>query len=548
MPDLAHTLEGHDLGFLKIVAEAWGIECEAADAHTAVPPLVEKMHQQPLIDELIATLPAEASAALHALLENEGRIPWALFCRRFGDVRVMGAARRDRQRPDLNPVSAAEILWYRALIGKAFFDLPPEPQEYAYIPDDLIDRLRPLHSEKASPLGHPATPAESAQDIPANDHVLDHACTLLAALRAGIDPNTLNSDPWPIPLPALQALLAAAGLIDAGGLPQPDATRQFLEASRGQALAQLVTAWKNSPHFNELRLLPGLKFEGEWQNHPLPARQSILAKLQPLPPQTWWSLPAFVEDVHQRQPDFQRPAGDYDSWFIRKEDSEEFLRGFSSWPEVDGALIRFLISGPLHWLGLLDLASPGPGQAPTAFRPSAWAADLWQGQAPAGLPAEEEPIRVSSNGKLQLASLTPRVARYQIARFCQWGRQGPANYHYRLTPEALENAQKQGLRPTHLLALLRRYAAGPLPPSLVQALERWEKFGVQASLEPVILLQTASPEVMEALRRTRAGRFIQSLLSPTLAIIAPGRAEAVRSALAESGYLAEVKLGNSPEV
>lgn len=542
MPDLQHTLQGHDLGFLKMVAEAWGIELSAADAPAALQPLVERLRQQPLVQEMMAALPTEATAALQTLLENEGRMPWALFCRRFGEVRVMGAARRDRQRPDLNPISPAERLWYRALIGKAFFNLPPEPQEFAYIPDDLIELLAPLRTTKIAPLGRPASPAESAQAHPANDRILDHACTLLAALRAGIDPYTLDTAHWNIPLPVLQALLAAAGLLDASGLPQPESTRQFLEASRGYALAQLAAVWLNSTSFNELRLLPGLKFEGEWRNHPLQARQAVLAMLQPLPSQTWWSLPAFIEAVHQQQPDFQRPAGDYDSWFIRKESNGEYLRGFSSWEEVDGALLRFLITGPLHWLGLFDLASPGPDQQPQAFRLSAWAAALLQGQPPAGLPPENESIRVSSSGRLQLSALTPRVARYQIARFCQWERQGPDTYYYRLTPTALERAQQQGLRPAHLLALLRRYASGPLPPSLIQALERWEKFGVQASLETVVLLHAASPEIMEALRRTPAGRHILNLLTPTIAIIAPGRVEAVRNALAECGYLAEVRL------
>ena len=36
----------------------------------------------------------------------------------------------------------------------------------------------------------------------------------------------------------------------------------------------------------------------------------------------------------------------------------DYLRGFSTWDEVDGALVRFLITGPMHWLGLVDLAAP----------------------------------------------------------------------------------------------------------------------------------------------------------------------------------------------
>ena len=107
--------------------------------------------------------------------------------------------------------------------------------------------------------------------------------------------------------------------------------------------------------------------------------------LSTLPQDKWWSLSSFVAAVHERQPDFQRPAGDYDSWFIRREGSTDFLRGFSTWDEVDGALIRFMIAGPLHWLGILDLATPAPNGSVTAFRFSRWAPALLDGAFPEGL-------------------------------------------------------------------------------------------------------------------------------------------------------------------
>ena len=119
--------------------------------------------------------------------------------------------------------------------------------------------------------------------------------------------------------------------------------------------------------------MPRLRVEGSWQNDPLHARQATLQFLSPLPPGVWWSLNAFIEAVKQTHPDFQRPAGDYDSWYLYDTSTETFLRGFEHWDEVDGALLRYLITGPLHWLAILDLASPEPGKPPSAFRLSPWA-------------------------------------------------------------------------------------------------------------------------------------------------------------------------------
>ena len=170
----------------------------------------------------------------------------------------------------------------------------------------------------------------------------------------------------------LLELLKAARLVDDAGLPLAEPTRAFLEASRGQALALLANEWMQALYLNELRLLPGLKCEGDWLNDPLRARQALLTWLGKVPADaSWWSLASFVKAIHDRDPDFQRPAGDYDSWFIRSTRSGEFLRGFECWDEVDGALLRFLISGPLHWLGFLDLAAPDarPNPPLSASRP-----------------------------------------------------------------------------------------------------------------------------------------------------------------------------------
>src|SRR5579859_5992190 len=38
--------------------------------------------------------------------------------------------------------------------------------------------------------------------------------------------------------------------------------------------------------------------------------------------------------VKEEEPDFQRPAGNYDSWYIRDAQSGEYLRGFESWDRV----------------------------------------------------------------------------------------------------------------------------------------------------------------------------------------------------------------------
>jgi hypothetical protein len=538
MPNLTHSLQGRDLGFLKIIAELWEVDFDAQDARSGIPLLAGAMLDRQRLGEVVAKLPPDAQDALGRLVEAGGRLPWALFARKYGAIREVGAGRRDREQVYRSPISTSEVLWYRGLLARNFFDGSKGPEEYAYLPDDLAELLPEFPPDPDAPFGRPASPLERAQPIPVTSAILDQACTRLAALRVGLCEAEAEAS-GAAAIPAwVDALLQAAGLLDANGLPLPEPTRLFLEAERGQALLSLFQAWRDSEIFDELRLHPDLICEGEWKNDPLRTRQAVLGFLGSVPKGTWWSIEEFVNAVQKRLPDFQRPAGDYDSWFIRQRGTGEYLRGFEHWQEVEGALLRWMMTGPMHALGLLDLASAQPGEAPTAFRTSAWWEALLEGNSPT-LPREQATIKLRSDGRLGIPPGVPRSARYQITRFCTWEAPDRGEFRGRITPASLERARKQGLSVSHLLALLRKYAQA-VPPSLARALERWNEKGAEARLEKVSVLRVAAPEIMQSLRATPAARFLGDLLGPTSIIVKTGAEEKVLSALAEMGFLGEI--------
>ncbi len=177
--------------------------------------------------------------------------------------------------------------------------------------------------------------------------------------------------------------------------------RKFLEASRDDALKMLLDAWLESETFNELRLMPGIICEGEWKNQPLVTREFLLNLLDAIPENKWWSFNSFINEIKKKHPDFQRPAGDYDSWFIKRESDGQYLRGFESWDEVDGALIRFFITNILYWLGMVELASPEEGKEVAAFK-------LLNVES-LKLKVEDLKLHISSQGKVVIPRFAPRV-------------------------------------------------------------------------------------------------------------------------------------------
>src|SRR5512146_2902789 len=120
MPDLLQSLQHHDIGFVRIVAGLWGMDLRSQDLDEANGELIASLLDAELAAEVLTALNPPARSALAALTAAGGKIPWAAFARQFGPVREMGAGKRDREKPYLEPASASEALFYRALLFRAF--------------------------------------------------------------------------------------------------------------------------------------------------------------------------------------------------------------------------------------------------------------------------------------------------------------------------------------------------------------------------------------------------------------------------------------------
>jgi hypothetical protein len=552
MPTIIQSIQGRDIGFLRIVARFWGVELVSNDTHSVAEELAAALLTPRFFIEMIGSLTANARSALEELAKADGKLSWADFSRRYGEIREAGPGRRDREEIYLQPASVSEELFYRSLLGRAFFDRPAGAQEFAYIPDDLIplvplpghgkapEKMIDHHKSKQtstvekdrSPMGRLASLKEREQPLPVSDRILDDATTYLAALRMGFQaPETI------IPVHLLKEFLSAAQIV-VNGTPQIEPVRHFLESTREEALEQLVIAWLNSQNFNELHLVPGLVCEGDWSNQPRATREFLVGLVEAIPRNRWWSLAAFIHSIKEKYPDFQRLAGDYDSWFIKRLSDGVYLRGFGAWDHVEGALIRFLITGPLYWLGQVELATPEVNKIVSAFR--VVQKDICEKRFIHNSTVNTiGKLHVSTQGKVIIPRSLSRATRYQVARFCVWDAEKPDEYRYQITTGSLMKAVEQGLKVNQLLGLLAKNSNSEIPPALIKAIKRWEDNGTEARLEVQTVLRVNRPEVLNELRQSKAGRFLRESLGPVTVIIESGAQSKVLAALADLGLLAE---------
>jgi len=550
MRSLVRTLQDYDAGFLRIIAELWGVDLPSLPPAQAAEALAAAMLRPGLAGEMHASLPLAAQETLAALVAQGQRMPMPDLLRRFGPLREMGPGRRDRERPWHVPASPVEVLWYRGWIGRAFADTPAGPQEFAYIPSDLADRLPSPATVDGAPPGRPA--AQPTWSSNASGAAVDDGTTLLAALRRH------GARSLPLPEPRLRrlalfllqpdsaelllVLLRDAGLLSGAALqPPPEAARAFLEASRAQALLRLQRAWLESIAWNDLAHVAGLAAPGErWPNDPRLARRTVLRHLASIPAETWWDLSSLIEAIQVEEPAFQRPGGDFDSWYVTDRQTGKYLQGFGAWPAVEGALLRALISGPMHWLGMVDLGAASPDRPPDCFRRSAWGAALLEaaGAEPADGPPDLAALR--PDGQLLVSADVPRGLRYQIARCCAWQSLDARGYHYRLTPVALLAAHDQGLQVGHVRAVLEAATRRKLPATLLRAVERVGSASVEARLERPLVLRVKSAAILRELQSLPAtARYLKEPVGPTAVRVDERDWERLCSAALRAGLLIE---------
>ena len=545
MPSLARTLQDLDLGHLRVIAELWGLDPPDRSGAAAAASLAGQMLDPALAAEIVQALPGPSRESLDFLLERGGRAAVAELGLRFGPLRIVGPGRRDRERPWRDTSAALGGLWYRGLIGLAFYETPTGPQEFAFLPDDLQDVVRPL--------GKPSSGSASASPPPTvvskAGGAADDAVTLLAALRrrparSGLLPADRSSQlkrflVHPGSLALLLALLRDLNVLIAAPLrPDPNRTRELLVGPRAGVEARLRQVWRRTAA-NDLASIPGLTApKGKWPNDPVTTRNALLAVVGEWPAQEWFSIEGLVATVRERHPAFLRPGGDFDSWYLQDGASGRFLRGVENWEMVEGALLRHTIAGPLHWLGAVDLGAAEEGSPPTHFRLRPGLGDEPSRMPDPGAATEPPTARVSPHGRVLFPIGSSLTQRYQVARFAEWVNRDSAGYAYRITPRGLAAAASQGLEARRVVAVLETACRRQLPAPLRRAIDRWSERGAEAALESTTLLRVQHPSTLRQLRADPAtGRFLEEIIGPAVARIRSRDVETLLAAAARRGLL-----------
>lgn len=571
MPNLQTMLREHDAGILPTLASVWGVTITNMKTEEQIRAMQVGMQAEETAESLWSKLSDDERQALQTLLSSKLQMPAMMFKRLYGDIRKMGKGQIEREKPHKKPATIAEGLLYKGLVGEQFAQGKTGLQPIIYVPDEIAVIL-PAHKTAYEGIEAMPVPAQEPvtiqQLMPVEDEylesieaadtsIVDDMCTLLAYLRnntAGVmedgflpvdvenlTPYLLN--PSPIRLDFLLGIGASADLIttqDGRAYPKRSSLQKWLDSPRSKQLKVLLDAWYSSTIYRDLWHVRGLHVEPDagFPYDPLIGREALVEFLkQVAPPSEWFAVDEFIDAVKIINSDFQRPSGDYESWYIRN-DAGEYLHGFESWDAIEGALLDYYLKCPMHWLGLTDISED-------AVRFTAY------GRAFIGLidwphpPDPSENVIIDDEGVLQVSRRVSRVDRFQVARFSTWGAPDESQFYYRIDAEGIEKAAQQNITTGHILTFLQKHADGkPLPERVNQLLENWQGNASSVSevtFERLQVIRTTSPEVLDRIYNEPAlRRYLGAKLGPMACIIRAGQEDDLKVALGDVGIKVEI--------
>jgi hypothetical protein len=549
------ALADYDLAMLRAIAAARNVALPSSRQGEAASALAAALATPQAVEDALGSLSPQGREALDRLLAAGGQMPLSSFARLYGALPRLGPSRLEREEPWKSPATPAEQLWYMGLIYAGFVELDGEPVEVIYLPDELLGLLPP--QQISPPPFEVAIVSPPSAFAPGGPLLAEDLCTLLSftqnnQVRPRRDGSLSPADRQRLAarLPApdwelrLEFLLHLAHRLELlahreGRLrPNPETAPDWLQLGRGRQLGSLQETWRDDPSWNDLWRVPWLRCEQTgWSNDPKLSRRKLLAHLAQCPSGEWLSLGSFIAAIKEADPDFQRPAGDYDTWYIRDAGTGEYLMGFGAWEQVEGALISYIVGGPLHWLGAVDLEETGERWG-GAFRLTPWAAAGFE--LPGGPPAGQaiRPLVLAPPLTVQVPPSASLYDRFQVERFADpLARQEDA-LTYRVTPTSAARARRQGIDVERIISFLERASGEPVPDEFVAALED----ATRVQLRRGVVVQMPSPETLAELRtRPELRGLLDDALGEMAVLVREEELGRVLAALRELGYAPELK-------
>ncbi len=234
------------------------------------------------------------------------------------------------------------------------------------------------------------------------------------------------------------------------------------------------------------------------------------------------------------------------AWFLWRNGRPLAAGDAADWDAAQGAFVRTIIAGPLHWLGLADLQFEG--HRLHAFRLHGLADLYWDRVEVAVSPphavergAETSPAEAVTVDALRITvdptavgahahNLLDRIARLEVAE--------AGRFVYRLDVQAAYESFEAGVSVSEILADWKRLLATPVPEAIgAQLAEWWQAYGRVRIYHDLTVVEFGDEYALTEVRAvTSLDDYLVAEISPRLVVIRREALEPLVAELENAGY------------
>lgn len=353
----------------------------------------------------------------------------------------------------------------------------------------------------------------------------------------------------------IRLLLMALGLLrEQGGMLCTASARDYFLLPLVERARLCYHLWLETPFWNELLYLPEVALRPvpaplePAQKEVVQGHSSIVARVSHEHAGTWHDVATFIARTKLYVPNLLFPrqyglrteryslgSNPY-GWDFRLRHG--WLTPREGWYQVEGGFIRAVVTGPLHWLGLVDIKTE---EKRTLFHLSPGFSLIAGDMAPASV--EEAPGRLIVQPNFELVALAP-ISEALLILLDRFAERISIEHvaQYRLTKVSVTRAIQRGLYAGAIQQVLEEASGNEIPQNVRYSLVEWERQARRIELwQGMSLLEVDDAGLLDEFFADETIRpLFGRRLSPTLAEVASHQLATVQELLWRKDYLPAV--------
>ena len=312
--------------------------------------------------------------------------------------------------------------------------------------------------------------------------------------------------------------------------------------------------WQDTPFWNEMLYLPDINVRPGPSPLDAPheevirARHVVIERAEHERLDMWHDLATFIARTKLYAPYllFPRHYGPRAERYMSSSNPYgwdfRLRRGWlthrEGWHMVEGGFIRTIITGPLHWLGVVEVDSES---TPTTFRLPASALFLLSDTISTGEEIPTGRLIVQPNFELVALAPTSEALLVKLDRFAE--RVSLEHIaQYRITKASVTRAIQTGLHAEDITAIIEQASGGNVPQNVQYSLVEWERQARRIEMwRNATLLEVDESALLDELFAHEQLRLLLGRrLGPLLAEVLPQHLSALQAFLWQRDYLPSV--------